>query len=280
MQPATQNSRPDSPLPTSYFLLQVESVSFKYANFELASTSFEARAGELLAIIGPNGSGKSTLLEIASGHLKPLTGTVRLGGKDLHRLSFLERARLVGLARQDAPLLFSFEAREFVRQGRHPHLGRGLFENEDDEHWVDWALEKTNLQYLAGRRITEISGGEFQRAVLARTLAQRPHLLLLDEPTANLDIGYQIEMLGLIRNLAASEGFAAIIVTHELNLAAELAHTLLLLDAGRCIGHGSPEDVLKSELLSRVFRTPVEVDHNPASGRPRITWSTTKGRAQ
>lgn len=273
MQATTKTSRPDSLLPTPYSLLQVESISFNYAHFALGSTSFEARAGELLAIIGPNGSGKSTLLEIASGHLKPLTGTVRLGGEDLHRLSFLERARLVGLARQDAPLLFSFEVREFVRQGRHPHLGRGLFENEDDEHWVDWALEKTKLQDLAGRRITEISGGEFQRAVLARTLAQRPHLLLLDEPTANLDIGYQIEMLGLIRNLAASEGFAAIIVTHELNLAAELAHSLILLDAGRCIGHGLPEDVLKSELLSRVFRTPVAVDRNPASGRPRITWA-------
>jgi len=225
-----------------------------------------------LAIIGPNGSGKSTLLEIASGHLKPLTGAVRLGGEDLHRMSFLDRARLVGLARQDAPLLFSFEVREFVRQGRHPHLGRGLFENEDDERWVDWALDKTNLRRLAGRRITEISGGEFQRAVLARTLAQRPRLLLLDEPTANLDIGYQIEMLGLIRNLAASQDFVAIIVTHELNLAAELADKLLLLESGRCLSSGTAEEVLKSDLLSRVFRTPVEVDHNPASGRPRVTW--------
>jgi iron complex transport system ATP-binding protein len=205
--------------------------------------------------------------------LKPLTGTVRLGGEDLHRLSPRRRAQLVGLARQDAPLLFSFEVREFVRQGRHPHLGRGLFENETDEQWVDWALEKTNLARLAGRRITEISGGEFQRAVLARTLAQRPRLLLLDEPTANLDIGYQIEMIGLIRSLAASENFAALIVTHELNLAAELAHTLLLMESGRCLCHGKPEDVLQSDLLSRVFRTPVAVDQNSASGRPRVTWA-------
>ena len=273
MQSDSHDTTPNSLLPTPHSLLQVDSVSFKYAHFELASTSFETGAGELLAIVGPNGSGKSTLLEITSGHLKPLRGTVRLGGEDLHRLSFLERARLVGLARQDAPLLFSFEVREFVRQGRHPHLGRGLFENEDDEHWVDWALEKANLRELSGRRITEISGGEFQRAVLARTLAQRPRLLLLDEPTTNLDIGYQIEMLGLIRNLAASEDFMAIIVTHELNLAAELADKLLLLESGRCICSGKPEEVLKSDLLSRVFRTPVEVDHNPASGRPRVTWT-------
>src|SRR5690348_1088914 len=180
-------------------LLQVDSVSFRYPQFELGATSFEARPGELLAVIGPNGSGKSTLLSIVSGHLAPLKGTVRLGGEDLHRLSPRRRAQLVGLARQDAPLLFSFEVREFVRQGRHPHLGLGLFETEEDEIWVEWAIEKASLGKLAGRRITEISGGEFQRAVLARTLAQRPSLLLLDEPTANLDIGYQIEMLGLIR---------------------------------------------------------------------------------
>jgi iron complex transport system ATP-binding protein len=163
--------------------------------------------------------------------------------------------------------------REFVRQGRHPHLGRGLFETEKDEEWVDWAIEKTNLAGLSRRRITEISGGEFQRAVLARTLAQRPRLLLLDEPTANLDIGYQIEMLRLIRQLAASENFAALIVTHELNLAAEMADKLLLLDAGRCRCQGKPVEVLNSELLSRVFRTPVAVDCNPASGRPRVTWA-------
>ncbi|HEV2349580.1 MAG TPA: ABC transporter ATP-binding protein [Terriglobia bacterium] len=273
MQTTAQSSAIDSLRPTPDSLLQVESVSYRYSQFELATTSFEARPGELLAIIGPNGSGKSTLLDIASGHLKPLTGAVRLGGEDLHRLSPRRRAQLVGLARQDTPLLFSFQVREFVRQGRHPHLGRGLFETETDEQWVEWALEKTSLVKLAGRRITEISGGEFQRAVLARTLAQRPRLLLLDEPTANLDIGYQIEMLGLVRNLAASENFAAFIVTHELNLAAELAHSLLLLESGRCLCQGTPEDVLKSDLLSRVFRTPVAVDHNPASGRPRVTWA-------
>jgi len=253
--------------------LSVNNVTFRYSQFELAATSFDAHGGELMAIIGPNGSGKSTLLEIVSGHLKPGAGTVKLGGQDLHLLSSRTRAQLVGLARQDAPLLFSFEVREFVRQGRHPHLGHGLFETEKDEKWVDWAIEKTCLSELAHRRITEISGGEFQRAILARTLAQRPRLLLLDEPTANLDIGYQIEMLGLIRQLAASENFAAIIVTHELNLAAEMADKILLLEAGRCLSLGKPEDVLRSELLSRVFRTPVAVDRNPATGRPRVTWT-------
>lgn len=273
MQTATRGSTFNSQLAPPDSLLQVESVSYRYAHFELTSTSFEARPGELLAIIGPNGSGKSTLLEISSGHLNPATGTVRLGGEDLHRLSPRRRAQMVGRARQDAPLLFPFEVREFVRQGRHPHLGRGLFETKEDEQWVDWALEKTCLVGLEGRRTTEISGGEFQRAVLARALAQRPRLLLLDEPTANLDIGYQIEMVRLIRNLAASENFAALIVTHELNLAAELAHTLLLLESGRCLCNGTPEEVLQSDLLSRVFRTPVAVDHNPASGRPRVTWA-------
>lgn len=252
--------------------LQVEGVAFRYPHFELAPTSFEAKVGELLAIIGPNGSGKSTLLEIASGHMKPLAGRVQLGGQDLHRLDSRQRAQRVGLARQETILLFSFDVREFVRQGRHPHLGRSLFESADDERWVEWALEMTNLKQFAGRRILEISSGEFQRAVLARALAQRPRLLLLDEPTANLDIGYQIEMVSLLRRLAVAEDFVAIIVTHELNLAAELADHLVLLDAGRCLAQGKPERVLQSELLSRVFRTHVLVDQNPSSGRPRVTW--------
>jgi iron complex transport system ATP-binding protein len=264
LAPETLLSRPDA-------CLRVEGVAYHYPHFELVATSFVAHLGELAAIIGPNGSGKSTLLEIVSGHLKPRAGGVWLDGLDLHRLPPRARAQRVGLARQDAPLLFSFEVRDFVRQGRHPHLGRSLFESPEDECWVEWALAMTQLTSLAHRRVTEISGGEFQRAVLARTLAQRPRLLLLDEPTANLDIGYQIEMLRLLRQLAA-ENFVAVIVTHELNLAAELADYLILLDAGRCLCQGEPEQVLQSELLSRVFRTPVAVDRNPSSGRPRVTW--------
>jgi iron complex transport system ATP-binding protein len=273
-QSSIGNLRP----PTADCLLQVDGVTFCYPHFELAPTSFEAHAGVVLGIIGPNGSGKSTLLEIASGHLKPESGVVRLDGEDIHRLPPRARAQRVGLARQDAPLLFSFEVREFVRQGRHPHLRGGLFETPEDERWVDWAIEQTNLGDFAGRRITEISGGEFQRAVLARALAQRPRLLLLDEPTANLDIGYQIEMLSLIQRLAAAGDFVAIVVTHELNLAAELADKLILLENGGCLCQGKPEEVLRSEVLSRVFRTPVIVDRNPATGRPRVTWNTEKSR--
>jgi iron complex transport system ATP-binding protein len=268
----TQRLTPDTCVREADACLRVEDVTYHYPHFELVATSFVARLSEIVAIIGPNGSGKSTLLEIVSGHLKPRAGGVRLDGLDLRRLPPRERAQRVGLARQDAPLQFSFEVRDFVRQGRHPHLGRSLFESPEDERWVEWALEITQLASLANRRVTEISGGEFQRAVLARTLAQRPRLVLLDEPTANLDIGYQIEMLRLLRQLAVSESFVAVIVTHELNLAAELADYLILLDAGRCLCQGEPEQVLQSELLSGVFRTPVAVDRNPSSGRPRVTW--------
>ncbi len=263
---------PESPTRTPAASLRVEGVTLCYPHFELAPTSFEASSGELVAIIGPNGSGKTTLLEIVSGHFKPFAGRVWLDGEDLHRLPPRQRAQRVGLARQDAPLLFSFEVREFVRQGRHPHLGHSLFESAEDERWVEWAMEKTHLAEFAGRRVTQISGGEFQRAVLARTLAQRPQLILLDEPTANLDIGYQMEMLKLLRELAISENFAAVIVTHELNLAAELADYLILLEAGHCLCQGKAEQVFRSDLLSRVFHTPVLVDCNPSSGRPRVTW--------
>ena len=264
----------DSPLLTSALRLSVEEVSFRYPHFELGPVSFEGTAGEILAIIGPNGSGKSTLLEVASGHLKPVSGVVRLCGENLHTLSPLARALRVGVARQDTPLQFSFEVREFIRQGRHPHLGHRLYESNEDERWVDWAIENTNLGEFSTRRVREISGGEFQRVVLARALAQRPRLLLLDEPTANLDIRYQIEMLRLVRRLAISERFVAVVVTHELNLAAEFADQLMLVDAGKAVSQGNPVQVLQAELLSRVFGTEVEVDRNPSSGRPRVTWVT------
>lgn len=263
---------PPPPTPNPAAPLRVDGVTFRFPHFELSPTTFEGRPGQVMAIIGPNGSGKSTLLEIVSGHLKPLAGRVWLDGDDLHRLPPRQRAQRVGLARQETILLFSFEVREFIRQGRHPHLGRSLFESAEDERWVDWAMEKTGMAPFAGRRVLEISSGEFQRAVLARTLAQRPRLLLLDEPTANLDIGYQIEMLSLIRRLAVAEKFVAVVVTHELNLAAEMADYLILLAAGRCLAQGTPEDVFHADLLSRVFRTPVGVDRNPSTGRPRVCW--------
>jgi len=149
-----------------------------------------------------------------------------------------------------------------------------LFESEEDDHWVNWALAKTFLTEFVGRRVLEMSSGEFQRAVLARTLAQRPRLLLLDEPTANLDIGYQIEMFRLLRQLAVSENFIAVTITHELNLAAEMSDYVILLDKGRSLRQGKPQEVFEADLLSRVFRTPVMVDQNPTSGRPRVTWIT------
>jgi iron complex transport system ATP-binding protein len=252
--------------------LVAESVEFRFSQFALAPISVSARPGELTAIIGPNGSGKSTLLEIMSGLLKPASGRVLLDGEELRTLSPRERARRVGLARQETILLFSFEVREFVRQGRHPHLENSLFESAEDERWVDWALEKTCLHDFARRRVMEMSSGEFQRAVLARTLAQRPRLVLLDEPTANLDIGYQVEMFRLLRELARSEKFIAVVVTHELNLAAEMADHVVLLQGGACLKQGKPEEVFEADLLSRAFRTPVVVDRNPSSGKPRATW--------
>jgi iron complex transport system ATP-binding protein len=260
--------------PVAGHKLMVDAVTFRYPHFELGPASLDADAGELIAIIGPNGSGKSTLLELVSGYLTPERGAVRLGGESLHVMSPRCRARLVGLARQDTPLLFPFTVREFIRQGRHPHVGRRLFESNDDERWVDWAIAETAVASLAGRRVTDISGGEFQRALLARTLAQRPRLLLLDEPTANLDIGYQIEMLRLLRRLALTEELMVVVVTHELNLASEMADRILLMDGGRVIRQGRADDVFDAAELSRVFRTPVAVDSNPSSGRPRVTWVT------
>jgi len=215
--------------------LRVCDIAYRFPHFELFTTTFSARAGEVVAIIGPNGSGKSTVLEIVSGHLKPFSGCVWLDREDLHHLNPRARAALVGLARQETILLFSFEVREFIRQGRHPHLRHGLFESGEDERWVEWAMEKTNLTSFAGRRVLELSSGEFQRAVLARTLAQRPRLLLLDEPTANLD-PYNVSLIeNIARKLNRQYHTTLVLVTHNVFQAHRLADRVVFLLDGKIV---------------------------------------------
>ena len=244
--------------------------------FRLGPLTFHLRAREFVSIIGPNGSGKSTLLGLLGGLLRPAHGRVSFAGREVSLFEPRERARRVAYVRQESLLIFPIRVEQFVLLGRFAFADRLGFESAGDREMARWAMEVASLEGLAARRMDEISGGERQRAVLARALVQEPELLLLDEPTANLDLNFQVEMLRLIRRLAEEHDFAVAAVMHELNLAAEFSDYLLLLQAGRLFRFGEPAEVLTRASLEEAYGLPVSVDRNPYSGRPRVTLAATR----
>ena len=257
--------------------LSVEQVSYAYsANpsqaplFTLEATSFQAKPGEVVAILGPNASGKSTLLKLITGALAPLSGRILLNGFVTHSLTPRTRAQRIAVVQQESLLLFPSRVWEFVLQGRHAH-GRSLrFESDDDIIIAKNALAQVGAADLSDRSMDQISGGEKQRVILARALAQQPMLLLLDEPTLHLDIAAQVDLLHTLRRLAAENRYTVVVVTHELNLAAEYADQVVLMQRGRCLRVGPPSSIYQRELLEQVFQTPLTVELGP-SGRPRVT---------
>ena len=257
--------------------LTVEQASYVYSPnpsqaplFTLEALSFQAKPGEIVAILGPNASGKSTLLKLISGALEPLSGRVFLNGYATHALPPKTRAQRIALVQQESRLLFPSRAWEFVLQGRHAY-GRTLrFETEHDITIAKNALAQVGAEHLSDRWMDQISGGEKQRVILARALAQQPLLLLLDEPTLHLDIGAQVDLLESLRRLAAENRYTVVVVTHELNLAGEYADQVVLLQKGKCLRVGSPATVFQRELLDQVFQAPLSVEMTPA-GRPRVT---------
>lgn len=257
--------------------LNIEQASYAYTAsnraaplFTLEATSFRARQREVVAILGPNASGKSTLLKLIAGTVKPLSGRVQLDGFETSQLDVRTRAQRVAMVQQESALLFPARAWEYVLQGRHPY-GRTLrFETSQDIAIIENALSQVGAKHLRDRWMDKLSGGEKQRVILARALAQQPLLLLLDEPTLHLDIGAQVELLQTLRHLAAENRYTAVVVTHELNLAAEFADQVVLLHRGKCLRVGSPAEVYRQELLAQVFEAPLEVEMGPV-GRPRVS---------
>jgi iron complex transport system ATP-binding protein len=254
----------------------VEQVSYAHSPnpsqaplFTLEATSFQARPGEIVAILGPNASGKSTLLKLVAGTIEPLSGRVLLNGVPPAALTPRARAQAIAMVQQESPLLFPSRAWEFVLQGRFAHSRAMRFETETDITIARNALAQVGATELADRWMDKISGGEKQRIILARALTQQPQLLLLDEPTLHLDIAAQVDLLVTLRKLAAQNRYTVVVVTHELNLAAEYADQIVLMQRGRCLRVGPPSAVYQRELLEQVFQTPLTVELS-SSGRPRV----------
>ena len=256
-------------------MLELRDLHFSYQRETLRGVSLEVRAGEVVALLGPNGAGKSTLLSIAQGALKPSRGSVLFRDKAIATYSRREIAREIALVAQSGDLRFPLTALEYALTGRFAHSSALGFDSPRDVEVAIRSLRETDAAQFADRPFNELSSGERQRVVLARALAQEPHLLLLDEPTANADIAHQISLLGFVRRLTRERNLGALIVTHEINLAAEFADRVALLKDGALIAAGAPGEVMTGDLLSQAFDTPLFVDAHPRSGKPSVSWLTT-----
>jgi iron complex transport system ATP-binding protein len=228
--------------------------------------SLHVTPGEFVGLIGPNGSGKSSLLRMIYRVLRPDTGWVALDGQSVWRLPARENARRMAALAQENGGEFDFCVREMVAMGRTPHNAFFAGEGAKDREAVDAALRRVGAAHLAERSFPTLSGGEKQRVLIARALAQEARVLVLDEPTNHLDIYHQFEIMALIRSLKVS----VVVALHELNLAAHYCDRLYLIDAGRLVAHGSPEEVLTPESIWTVYRVRAEVVLHPATHRPVI----------
>jgi iron complex transport system ATP-binding protein len=255
-------------------MLEAKSITVRYgARVAASGVSLTLQPGTVTAIIGANGAGKSTVLRTLNGGLTPAEGQVILDNRPLQSYPRRAIARRIAVVAQEADVRFPVTVFEFLLGGRYSWSNTaGLgWESPHDIEVVGKVLRETELDGLANRLLDELSGGERQRAVLARALATEANILLLDEPTANLDLAHQAMLLAVVRGRCKQHGASALVVTHDVNLAAEFADQVLLMKNGATIAAGKPEEVLTPELLHEVFAVKVLVDVHPVSGVPRVT---------
>lgn len=237
----------------------------------LNGISFSVQEGEFFIVIGPNGSGKTTLVKTISGAIKPQRGQLDIFGRPIRSYSGKALARSVALVPQTPPADVPFTVAEVVLMGRSPHLNLLTIEKQKDLELSQHAMSCTNVEHLAGRRFDQLSAGERQRVLIARAVCQQPRIIVLDEPTAALDLAHQVQVMDLLERLKVEEKLTIIMVSHDLNLAGFYADRLLLLKSGSVISMGKPEEVLTFQTLERAYGCVLLVDENPVKKVPRVT---------
>lgn len=251
--------------------LSANNLGFAYRDcWAVRGVTFDLPDGEILGFIGPNGSGKTTLLRLMAGILQPQEGTVKLERRDLQSYSRRQVARRIAYVPQQSSWAFPFTVQEVVLMGRSPHLGMIRWEGSRDWELVKKSLGATDTLGLALRPVNELSGGELQRVIIARALAQEPRILLLDEPTAHLDLDHQAAVLEILRDLNRRHKLTIILVSHDINLAANFCHRLLLINQGGVVHWGPAEEVVNLEILNRVYRCGLEVERNIKTQKPQV----------
>lgn len=269
------------PVPSWCPAVSLQGVSYSYAGTKYAHVTpalnhihTDIPEGQIVGILGPNGSGKSTLLKLMARLLRPLEGSVALFGKPLEQWNARDVAKRVAFVPQETLQVFPFSIAEMVLMGRSPHhegWGGWHWEDRKDREIADAAMNELDVGHLGSRFVTDVSGGERQRAVIARALAQEPQVLLLDEPTAFLDLHHQLEIARILRRLNRERGLTVVLVSHDVNLVSQYCDTILLLHQGGIVKEGSPDSVILEEVLRTVYGCPVLVDRHPQSGLPRVS---------
>ena len=251
--------------------LEMQNVTLAYGpKVVVRDLNFQMRPGEMVGLVGPNGCGKSTIIKALSRVIPPHSGRILLNGKDISRISRKDLACMLGVVPQMSLLPSVFTAFEIVLMGRNPHLGLFQYEGPRDMAIAWQAMERASTQHLAHRRINELSGGEIQGIVIARVLAQETEAILLDEPTANLDIGRQIEILDLIKSLCRENNMTVVAALHDLNLASQYCDQLMLINNGRIHAEGTPAMVINPENIEEVYGGGSYVHTHPLSGLPAV----------
>ena len=248
-------------------MLRAEGVSFGYeGGFSLQEATVAVSPGSLTGLLGPNGCGKTTLLRLLCGVLRPQNGRVLLGDRDIESMARRDLARHVAVVPQETHPAFDYSVLEMVLMGRHPHLGAFQLEGPADLEIARTALAATGTAHLALRNYMTLSGGEKQRVIIASALAQATELLLLDEPTASLDLGYQLEIAALLARLNREQNVTMVLATHDLNLAASLCDRLVVMRDGRVLTHGATRDVLTGDMVRQLYDVDADVAFHPRAG--------------
>jgi len=260
-------------------MLKIEDLRFSYKDKPvLDGVDLEIRPGEVIGIIGPNGCGKTTLLKHLNRNLHPAVGRVLLDDRDIEKMSKSDIARYVAVVPQSNEIHFSFTVRDIVTMGRMPFLEKFGGESSDDLRKIDGAMEKTNIMEFADRFINTMSGGERQRVIIARALAQTPEIILLDEPTLHLDISNQFDVLDLVKRLSAEDGLTVVIVSHDLPMVVRYCDRIVMLKDHRIFAAGPPEEVLTPENMRQIFNIDAVFEKDPVTEQNtvRIYGSCTK----
>jgi len=252
-------------------ILEIKNLVCGYVEKEIIKqVSFSAKEGEFLGIIGPNGSGKTTLLRSITGLLKYWEGEVLYNGRNISKIPLREFAQNVAVLPQILNINFSFTVQQLVLMGRYPYLKKFQSISKKDLDIAKNSMSLTDISHLTERRVGELSGGEWQRVLIAQALTQEPKLLLLDEPTTHLDITHQIETLDLVKKLNEEKGLTIVVVLHDLNLASEYCEKIIMLENGEIYREGTPEEVLTYKNIEEVYKTIVVVIENPVSKKPHV----------